>query len=258
MKKILLTICLLLTSSFAEKYYDEAISAYAKIPSDPNEEVSWLEPYDKTYLPYNTCSDVKDFEIVRLQEMVKSYFQHKEHWYSIDHFHCLVSIVKITYRVTCLNKLQYEGVSYLFSDAHKLNEAYSSDDAEEEFYSHAHSWQDKPMDFLSETGVYYDRVNPEFSGYGLFDLNGVKQRWISQKVAYPDWKYMGKPGKKLAKPILFVHGLGDDYKSWGVTSTVDADKLCENDAGCAEMWPSLCEENFFPNSSKWFLQKAPC
>lgn len=113
MKKILLTICLLLTSSFAEKYYDEAISAYAKIPSDPNEEISWLEPYDKTYLPYNTCSDVKDFEIVRLQEMVKSYFQHKEHWYSIDHFHCLVSIVKITYRVTCLNKLQYEGVSYL-------------------------------------------------------------------------------------------------------------------------------------------------
>ncbi len=53
----------------------------------------------------------------------------------------LVSIVRITYHVTCLNKLQYEGRSYFFSDPHKLNESYSPSEGKiEEFKSHAHEW----------------------------------------------------------------------------------------------------------------------
>ena len=41
-------------------------------------------------------------------------------------------------------------------------------------------------------------------------------------------------------------------------STVDADSLCKIDATCTGMWPPLCEEKFFPNTPKWFLQEATC
>ena len=51
----------------------------------------------------------------------------------------------------------------------------------------------------------------------------------AKKVNYPEWKYLGIPGKKLSTPILFVHGLGDDYETWGVSSTVDKNAVGKGD-----------------------------
>ena len=54
--KIFVFIVLLFSSVFAEADYDKAVSQYKKIPQNINEEVSWLKPYNETYLPYNRCS----------------------------------------------------------------------------------------------------------------------------------------------------------------------------------------------------------
>ena len=107
---------------FAEDDYDNAVSKYKNIPQNINEEISWLKPYNETYLPYNRCGEVENFEITDVDERVDYYWDSKENLFDINHYYCLVSIVRITYRVSCLNKLQYEGVSYLLSDPKKLNE----------------------------------------------------------------------------------------------------------------------------------------
>lgn len=58
------------------------------------------KPYDKTYLPYGVCGEVKDFSIVNLEEKVKYYYDHAPHFYS-DNFYALFSVVRVTYNVTC-------------------------------------------------------------------------------------------------------------------------------------------------------------
>ena len=254
LRMIILPILTLVSLNYAETYKTAITDKFIHTQSS-----QWLEPHDETFLPYNVCSDITNIKITKIEEQVKYFWEGKDDTGSlINHFHNLVSVVKVTYQGTCLNKLVYEGVEYLFSEAHQLNEAWASHSESEKFKSHAHDYVNKPLDYISEDGTYYDKLYPEFSTYTKFDRNVIAQRWKSKKVNYPEWKYMGVPGKRMASPILFVHGLGDDYRSWGVTSTVDADKLCENDATCSEMWPSLCDENYAKGSIDALIQKATC
>ena len=260
MKILFFIVFFLFSVIFAEDDYDKAVSQYKNIPQNINEEISWLKPYNETYLPYNRCGNVENFEITSVDERVDYYWDSKENLFDINHYYCLVSIVRITYRVSCLNKLQYEGVSYLLSDPKKLNETLNPSDKEvENFKSQQHDWISKPFSCIKSDGKF-DEACSEFDGYdGIFDKQALIEDWEKQKVAYPEWKYLGIPGKKLAKPILFVHGLGDDYRSWGVTSTIDVDSLCQIDATCAEMWPSLCDDKFLPTDYQMLqMQKKIC
>lgn len=227
MKTFFLMSLLLLSVAFADEY-DKAIKGYKDSPSDINTEVKWIDPYDKAYYPYDRCSNVEKLEVTKLEEKVKYYYEHKSDFFSIDHFHCLVGIVRVTYKVTCSNKLQYKGVSYLITsenDVHKLNETWVfSQNVEDEFKSHAHDWVDKPLDYLSASGEYYDKLYPEFTDYPKFDVNSLKTRWTKQKVGYPEWSYTGEAGKTLAQPVLFIHGLGSDFEVWGVEALADKGK----------------------------------
>ena len=215
--KIFVFIVLLFSSVFAEADYDKAVSQYKKIPQNINEEISWLKPYNETFLPYNRCGEVENFEITDVDERVDYYWDSKENLFDINHYYCLVSIVRITYRVSCLNKLQYEGVSYLLSDPKKLNETLNPSETEvENFKSQQHDWISKPFSCLKSDGKF-DETCSEFDGYdGKFDKQKLIDDWKKQKVAYPEWKYMGIPGKKLARPVIFIHGLNSSYDVWGV------------------------------------------
>lgn len=210
--------------AFAEKDYDNAVKEYTAFPSSQLDEVQWLTPYDKTYLPYSVCSSVENFEVTNIDEKIKYYWDAKDGLTDIYHFYALVGIVRITYRVTCLNKLQYNGFSYFLSEPHKLNEFYNpSESTINEFKSHAHDWMPKSLSCLKSDGKF-DASCSEFEKYnGKFDIDALKNAWTKQKVAYPEWVYTGKPGKKLPNPVLFIHGLGSDYEVWGVESTVKKD-----------------------------------
>jgi pimeloyl-ACP methyl ester carboxylesterase len=217
MKILFFIVFFLFSVIFAEEDYDKAVSQYKKIPQNINEEVSWLKPYNETFLPYNRCGEVENFEITDVDERVDYYWDSKENLFDINHYYCLVSIVRITYRVSCLNKLQYEGVFYLLSEPKKLNETLNPSDKEvEHFKSQQHDWISKPFSCLKSDGKF-DETCSEFDDYnGIFDKQKLIDDWKKQKVAYPEWKYMGVPGKKLARPVIFIHGLNSSYDVWGV------------------------------------------
>ena len=215
-------IFLLFSAVFAEEDYDKAVSKYKDIPADIDVEARWAEPYDETYLPYNRCRNVQNFEIVRVDERADYYWDGKDDLFDLYHYYCLVSIVRITYRVTCQNKLQYDGYSYFFSDPHKLNKFYNpSDEVIEEFKSHAHAWTEKPLRCIKDNGRF-DESCSEFSGYdGALNREALIKSWEKQRVAFPEWTYQGEPGKKLPRPVIFVHGLNSSYDVWGVVPKTD-------------------------------------
>lgn len=248
--------------------FADAKKKFVDIPKsqeDPLE--NWIEPYDETYLPFHVCNDPKSsLQVVEIKEKVDSYWDHADgiiETITQDHGYCLFSIVKIVYNVTCLNKLQYQGEKYLFSGDKCKKSGWTHGNfskEEKEFLANKHGWQNMSLDSLRSDGSVAD-YKTEFKTWkygGKFDKKELIEQWKKQKVAYPEWKYMGSPGKTLAKPILFVHGLGDDYRSWGVTSTVDVDELCKNDATCAKMWPAFCDDKFVPTSEMRLLQKKIC
>ncbi|WP_297699509.1 hypothetical protein [uncultured Fibrobacter sp.] len=255
--------------AFADDDYDNAFKDFIPYPSNINEKADkWVEPYDQTFLPYVDCGEVKNFEVVSVADSVKYYYDDKDDfvdYFTNGHFFCVASVVRVTYHVTCQNKLKYEGTYYLFSDSYKEKDPMigSNDDIKEKFKAWEHGWIERDLSCLKNDGTFEESCS-EYNGRTYsdyeeaFDEKSLKEQWVKQKVAYPEWKYMGDPKKKISTPILFVHGLGDDYKSWGVTSAVDADSLCKNDATCAEMWPSLCDDIFVPSLEMRLLQKKTC
>ncbi len=91
--------------------YRNALASFVSMPSNINQGVDWVEPYDRTYLPFDRCGEVKDIEVTKLEESVISYMERKSWWCSLEHYRRLVSVIKVTYRVTCENKLKYEGIT---------------------------------------------------------------------------------------------------------------------------------------------------
>ena len=223
---------------------DAPDSLYSSFPSGIDKEVKWVEPYDTTFFPFDRCQSVSDFKIVKVRELVENYDDQVPaselmgdilgHDYFdlipdlVENYTCLKSVVSVTYQITCLNKLKYEGTVYLFSKPHEINTKWCEKEVCAEFRSHAHDWQEKPLDFLNDSGVYYDKVSPEFDGYNVFIKDTLLERWSRQKVAYPEWKYLGEANEKLARPVLFIHGLNDDYETWGVESVIEKGEKGEN------------------------------
>ena len=58
--------------------YENAIKDYVDFPNTVKEEVSYLMPYDKSYLPYNVCNEIQNFEITNLEERINYYYDHKD------------------------------------------------------------------------------------------------------------------------------------------------------------------------------------
>ncbi len=221
LKKILVSMLAYVSMVFADTYESAITNSSDFVPSQSSH---WVEPIDSSYLPFNICQDMTDIKIVKIREKVKYYWKGKKETKSlIHHYHNLVSVVEVTYQGKCLNKLFYEGVEFLFSENHDLDEAFASASERNEFTSHKHEYVDKPLDYIDENGVYRDKVYPEFSTYTKFDQNLIAQKWINKQVDYPDWKYVSGPSR-LSRPVIFIHGLNDDYKTWGVEPVVEKGK----------------------------------
>ena len=225
MNKIFLFAFVAFSIVSAEVDYDNAIKMYKNLPEeaeDLDSYLKWLEPYDQSYLPYEKCSEVTNLKVVKIEEKVKYYYDHKDGILDTRHYYALVSIVRITYNVTCLNKLSYEGVQYLFSDPKKIDGSIAQDDdVLKRFKAHVHDFEDKTLDCLNEKGVFYDKTREyRFNNYDVFDRSALIEYWKNLNVPYPHWVYIPGPSR-LSRPVVFVHGLNDDYTTWGVEPLVD-------------------------------------
>lgn len=230
MKKIILIWAVLLTLSTAfAQNCPNGKRSWKDFPQEKGEEQPWLEPYDQTYLPYNVCSDPHSVEVVKMEEMVDCFWDEAEgFWETItqDHGFCLFSVVKIVYNVTCKNKLQYQGVRYITSGEECKKSGWTHGvftSEENEFKANAHGWQDFSLGYLSADGTITDyQTSFKTWKYGdKFDKDEIIKKWEKQKVAFPEWTYLGVPGEKLARPVIFVHGLNSSYDTWGVVPLTD-------------------------------------
>ncbi len=185
-KKAILLVAVSAICAFAEKDYDEAVEPFKNSPGSVLTEAAWIEPHDETYLPYNMCSEVQGLDFVKLEEQVKYYYDHKDGWTDFRHYHALVSIVRVTYRVTCLNKLQYEGVYHLFSEPRKIDgSSFQNSGVVKRFKAHAHGWEERPLDYLGtypgesvtegNVGLHladWSAFDKTVCGMALFDAEG--------------------------------------------------------------------------------------
>ncbi|WP_146193663.1 hypothetical protein [Hallerella porci] len=111
-----------------------------------------MEPHDPTYLPYDVCSDPNSITATKMEEKVDSYWDDADGlWETVtqDHGYCLFSIIKISYDVTCLNKLRYPGVKYFFSGKKCLKSGWTHGNfssEEKDFLKNVHDWREISLD----------------------------------------------------------------------------------------------------------------
>lgn len=202
----------------------DARNAYRDQPELSTEAQQWLEPHDESYLPYGYCTDIDNngsfaegtFEVKKLEDKVAYYWQNKDETDSwIDHYHCKFRIIRVSYEVTCGNKLKYSGAKYLLSDTWKKNEAYSSSDESKAFEASAYDWVELPLSSLKDDGTIVDANGNEYShAPRAFDKTEILNAWKAQRVDYPTYTFQGKPGL-LPRPVLLVHGINSDFKVFG-------------------------------------------
>lgn len=207
--------------------FADAKAQYKDSPQKKDSETTWLEPYDPTYLPYGVCNEPSSIIATKMEEKVESYWDDANGFWEIitqDHGYCLFSIIKISYNVTCLNKLQYPGVKYFFSDNKCLKSGWTHGNfskEEKDFLKNAHDWREISLDSLKSDDSIAS-IKTSFKTWNFkqkFNKEDLTEQWKEQRVAYPEWKYVGVPGKKLSRPVIFVHGLDSDFEVWGVKST---------------------------------------
>jgi len=117
----------------------------------------------------------------------------------------------VAYRVTCGNKITYNGILNFQVLNYVCKQTVSSCDG--------------PSN-LDKDPVVVDMstYNPQTGTFGSQDLavpfDTLFNLWNQRAVSYPPYTFTGTPGK-LARPALLIHGLNDDFKVWGAKPVVD-------------------------------------
>jgi hypothetical protein len=235
-----LALMLLLSGiSQARDYEPEPLINVAKngyynknIPFNKFDTMEYLEPYDKTYDPAESCIDPSDFKITNLAMKLHYGFITKKQlnypWYyafgiqyQYDYqFH----VVKIDYEITCRNKLKYKGREHLASPPRISNNTTPGngkigEDMAKEAYDYIENLNTD--DYINADGsITIDARYNKTWRYVIakVDTASILKKWEEQRVTVPPFTYTGKPGK-LSRPVLLVHGLRDNYGEWGVVTS---------------------------------------
>jgi hypothetical protein len=184
-KEIVALVFLLATSSLFAQNCPNGKRTYNDFPQEEGVEQQWLEPYDQKYLPYGICGDPRSVKVKKIEEKVDCFWDEANGaWETLsqDHGFCLFSVLKITYDVTCVNKLRYRGVKYITSNDECLKSGWLHGvftTEENEFIANAHDWQDMSLDSLKFDGSVKNFVT-SFKTWKYdekFDKNDINQKW---------------------------------------------------------------------------------
>jgi len=194
------------------------------------------EPDDKSYEYYDRCYGPTDFKITDLAMILEYVWVDDDDlgfFNAWDQYDAQFHVVKVDYEITCSNnRLTYAGTEYLISDVRIEENEYDFNGRGKRMISQEYTeWIGVPLSYLNVDGtITRDVKHGEWSHYTIakLDTSKIITKWIGQKVSYPEYKYMGVPGK-LPRPVLFVHGLNDTYDAWGVKPKHDKNKLSDND-----------------------------
>ena len=189
---------------------------------------------EKKYLPYGYCHDIvnatgDNFKngVFHVESLVgKTVKETKDidfwfdRWYWVAHY-------TMGYTITCGNGITYRGV---FKWRTQMTSCMTH-----VFNGGCSDVEDHDMGpYNLDVGTYNYTTN-SFVSFGDANSHGANSApiknlimaWNGRQVEFPAWTYTGEPGKTLAHPVLFVHGLNSDYEVWGVKTA--APKPCD---GC--------------------------
>jgi len=208
----------------ADPFLNAEKAKYASKPSYKGDYVDFIEPYDVNYAPYEDCKEPHYFKITNLAMKLQYRFVSKkelDNW--VYQYDCQFHVVKIDYEITCRNKLAYNGTEYLTSQSKISNNATPGHgEIGERMAREAYDWIENllPEEYINADGSITKDANsndvwPHYTIVTKVDTNAILNKWVDQKVAYPEYTFMGTPGK-LPRPVLLIHGLDSDYKVWGV------------------------------------------
>jgi len=207
------------------------------IPLDKNLLQEFIrEPDDKSYEYYDRCYEPTNFKIIDLAMVLEYVWVGDDDlgFFNVwDQYDCQFHVVRVNYEITCSNnRLTYAGTEYLISDVRIEENEYDFDGRGVKMKNQGYTiWENVPIDYLNANGtITRDVKYGEWSHYTIakLDTSKIINKWIGQKVSYPEHKYIGVPGK-LPRPVLFIHGLNDTYDVWGVKPIYDKNKFSDND-----------------------------
>ena len=125
-------------------------------------------------------------------------------------------VYTLDYTITCSNRITYRGVFVWRTELSNctLN---CSDDERTQYFIDVNTYNYSTNTFKA----YRNRANEDEKN--VVPISDIIAAWNGRKVAYPDWKYVSGPSR-LSRPVIFIHGLNDDYKTWGVEPVVEKGK----------------------------------
>ena len=189
--------------------------------------------YDENhYRPYGYCSDIvnatgdnfKDgvFHVESLVGALKKETQDIE-WNLFERWRWMAHYT-MGYTITCGNGITYKGVFKwrvsLWNCVTNIDNGGCSNPKEDTYTLDVSTYNYTTHSFVSFSHAYDE-------GEHNTPIKDLIKAWNGRQVEFPAWTYTGEPGKTLAHPVLFVHGLNSDYEVWGVKTA--APKPCD---GC--------------------------
>ncbi|WP_173473330.1 triacylglycerol lipase [Fibrobacter succinogenes] len=128
----------------------------------------------------------------------------------------------MNYTITCGNRITYKGK---FKWREYLWTCMTGCTTEKDHNMEPHNLDINTYNYTTNSFESFKEANTY--GKNITPIKNLIKAWEGRQVEFPAWTYKGEPGKTLAHPILFVHGLNSDYEIWGVKS--NAPKPCD---GC--------------------------
>ena len=179
--------------------------------------------YDENgYLPFGFCTDIVNADGTNFKEgvfhvtsLAESLEKAVEKGTILDTWHWML-LYTLDYTVTCSNHITYRGVFVWRTELSncKLN---CSDDERTQYFVDVDTYNYSTNTFKA----YRNRANEDKKN--VVPISNLIAAWKGRKVAYPEWRYISGPSR-LSRPVIFVHGLNDDYKTWGVKTVVEKGK----------------------------------
>ena len=201
-----------------ERSYVDKITS----PGAEATESSIISYDERDYLPFGYCSEIvdasgKNFKegTFRVTSLAESLEKAVEKGTILNTWHWML-VYTLDYTVTCSNHITYRGVFVWRTELSNctLN---CSDDERTQYFIDVNTYNYSTNTFKA----YRNRANEDEKN--VVPISDIIAAWNGRKVAYPDWKYVSGPSR-LSRPVIFIHGLNDDYKTWGVEPVVEKGK----------------------------------
>ena len=178
---------------------------------------------ENNYLPIGFCKDIENADgtnfregVLHVTSLAETLEKAVEKGTILDTWHWML-VYTLDYTVTCSNHITYRGVFVWRTELWNCTRNCDDDPDQNLYFLDINTY-----DYSTNTFKAH-RVRANRENKNVVPISDIIAAWNGRKVYYPEWKYISGPSR-LSRPVIFVHGLNDDYKTWGVEPVVEKGK----------------------------------